>query len=165
MVIDGERNLTLDKIGASIVRRMSNSERAFFPLDILIFVNKDGKKIPLRSKRNATLEDVLWRFFELTNTYKSVFSKSRNTQCVRGSFRSAWDIWRHVVDVLPSTPLSNVMGSLYLMRGELRIQYCSVVRRRVFYPTNWVHGLDAIILNKKQIDEFGLTWNEWETLV
>jgi hypothetical protein len=92
--------------------------------------------------------------------YKHGFYK---VACDPNRRRSAWDIWLHVKRYKPETKLTDVMATLYELRDNLRVQICSQIHRRVFYPA-WMHRAGPLMLHESGTDEYNLTFPDWGRL-
>ncbi len=84
-------------------------------------------------------------------------------------WRSCIDIWRHIIYYFPNITIFEVMKSLYDIRDECGGQYCGTVRRRTFKikiysgDRGWFNQtFDGLYTDFR--DEFGLLWEDWETI-
>jgi hypothetical protein len=72
--------------------------------------------------------------------------------------RSVLDIWRHVKYFKFDVNIYQIMNSLFRVQNKLAITYCSDIHRRTFI------FFSGGVYYKDMIDEFGLTFYDWENI-
>ena len=103
----------------------------------------------------TSLRDVIEFVLKESIHRKSLYLKSRSTQCTSYARRSSFDIWRHVKYFCPTVDLFSVMR---IMAGlPIFHAYCSTVRKRVFL--NRVE--ESPTWDNYIIDEYGLEFHQW----
>lgn len=120
-------------------------------------------KVPIK---RTSLKTFINNFInEYNMTHNTLFVKDNTIQTRQSKHRSSGDIYKICKFYFPnkSFKLETIMRILYELIQEKQIitQYCYGVGKRVFLYYNPYFRNYQI---KKELDEYGLTFNDWESI-
>lgn len=128
-------------------------------LEKLVDAKLPGRKITDISK-NKDLDAFIHSLYKKSISHCSApRSDPTHIETRSSALRSSIDIWRHAKYYFPDISIFSVMNSIYRLTTVVRLygQYCSVVRRRVFYAF-----ADGFLAHTTYPDEYGMTLPQWE---
>ncbi len=118
----------------------------------------------IRKSKKYTLDEFVLECLKNARNYGS-YDKNNDQETRCYAYRSALDIWRHVIYFKPEVTIFNVMSILYNNQIDLGGLFCWDVKRRVFYNVDREEDDDGnYIDDAESSDEFGFPFFEWEDI-
>lgn len=128
-----------------------------------------------KAKETPSIEDMILRVLELTKKYHSFNPSIGAIETDIGKYRSAIDIWRHIIYFFPDISIYDVMMGIRNLWDQKKINghYCTTINRRVFWPLHdWESKYFSDLMSRTNMysysgrrwDEFELEWDEWRDI-
>jgi len=110
-----------------------------------------------------SLDDLIIEILYLLKRFGSENTVTNVLETGMFKYRSALDIWRHVIYFQKNHTLLDVMDTIYKNSDKLYGQYCTDVSRRVFMKKDVGQNHLGVELTGEH-DEFGLLFFEWNNI-